>query len=114
MTQDNKNCVEQLLILLLFFLKSITNEQNDDDHSRQTKRENDNPWQQHCAKRLIVKKTKKKEEKESLQPSASTDDIRNKQILCDLVCWQWCMTTIITYVIYSYEKENNNQCIPVN
>jgi hypothetical protein len=59
MTQDNKNCVEQLLILLLFFLKSITNEQNDDDHSRQTKRENDNPWQQHCAKRLIVKKTKK-------------------------------------------------------
>jgi hypothetical protein len=32
------------------------------------------------------KEDKKIEEKESLQPSASTDDIRNKQILCDLVC----------------------------
>jgi hypothetical protein len=48
---------------------------------------------------VLCQKADSTEEKYSLQSSASVDDIRNKQILC-FSSWQWCMTNLITYVIY--------------
>ena len=53
-----------------------------------------------CQKDDCKKRGKRERDRESLQWSASTDNMPSKQTLCDVVDWQWCMANMMTYVIY--------------